>query len=56
MSTEVKKFEISITVNGREIIVKIQRPGLNYIDNYFENLAGDNKEYFINYIKEIQCW
>lgn len=56
MSTVVKKFEMSITVNGREIIVKIQRPGLNYIDNYFENLVGDGNTYFINYIKEIQCW
>ena len=56
MSTVVRKFEISLTVNGREIIVKIQRPGLNYIDNYFENLAGEGNEYIINYIKEIQCW
>lgn len=55
MSTEVKKYEISLTVNGRKIIIKIQRPGLNYIDNYFENLAGDGNEYIINYIKEIQC-
>jgi hypothetical protein len=53
MNTVVKKFEISLTVNGRIIIIKIQRPGLNYIDNYFENLAGENNEYIINYIKEI---
>lgn len=56
MSTEVKKYEISLTVDGRTIIIKVQRPGLNYIDNYFENLAGDDNTYFINYIKEIQCW
>jgi hypothetical protein len=56
MSTEVKKYEISLTVNGKIIIIKIQRPGLNYIDNYFENLAGEDNDYFINYIKEIQCW
>ena len=49
MSMEVKKYEISLTVNGRNIIVKIQRPSLNYIDNYFENLAGDDNTYFINF-------
>jgi hypothetical protein len=53
MSTAVKKYEISLIVNGRIIIIKIQRPGLNYIDNYFENLAGENNKYIINYIKEI---
>jgi hypothetical protein len=56
MNTVSKKYEISLTINGRVIIVKIQRPGLNYIDNYFENLAGDMNEYFINYIKEIHSW
>jgi hypothetical protein len=54
MSTAIKKYEISIIVDNKIIIINIQRPGLNYIDNYFENLAGDNKEYFINYIKEIR--
>jgi hypothetical protein len=53
MNTAAKKYEISLTVNGRIIIIKIQRPGLNYIDNYFENLAGENNKYIINYIKEI---
>ena len=36
MNTVSKKYEISLTINGRVIIVKIQRPGLNYIDNYFD--------------------
>jgi hypothetical protein len=54
MNTAIKKYEISIIIDNRTIIINIQRPGLNYIDNYFQNLAGDNKEYFINYIKEIR--
>jgi hypothetical protein len=54
MNTVIKKYEISITIDNKTIIINIQRPGLNYIDNYFQNLAGDNKEYFINYIKEIR--
>jgi hypothetical protein len=54
MNTAIKKYEISITIDNKTIIINIQRPGLNYIDNYFQNLAGDNKEYFINYIKEIR--
>ena len=56
MNMEVKKYEISLTINGKNVIIKIQRPGLEYINNYFENLAGDNNEYIVNYIKELQCW
>ena len=54
MNMEIKKYEISIVIDNKNIIINIQRPGLNYIDDYFQNLAGDNKEYFINYIKEIR--
>jgi hypothetical protein len=48
-----KRYEISITVNDTPIIVKLQRPNLEYIDKYFENLAGEDNEYIINYIKEL---
>jgi hypothetical protein len=56
MSTEVKKYEISLTIDGRTIIIKIQRPGLEYIENYFQNLAGEDNEYTVNYIKEIHSF
>ena len=36
-----KRYEISVVVNGKTIIIKIQRPSLEYIDKYFE---GDRKE------------
>lgn len=55
MSTAIKKYEISLTVDGRLVMLKIQRPGLEYINEYFQNLAGENKEYIINYIKEVEC-
>ena len=48
-----KRYEISVVVNGKTIIIKIQRPSLEYIDKYFENLAGEDNEYIINYIKEL---
>jgi hypothetical protein len=53
---ESKKYEISLTVNGRIIIIKIQRPGLEYIENYFQNLAGEDNEYTVNHIKEIHSF
>jgi hypothetical protein len=56
MSTEVKKYEISLTIDGKTIIIKIQRPDLKYIENYFQNLAGENNEYIVNYIKEIHSF
>jgi hypothetical protein len=56
MSTEVKKYEISLTINDRTIIIKIQKPGLEYIENYFQNLAGEDNEYTVNYIKEIHSF
>ena len=55
MNIAIKKYEISLTVDNRSIIIKIQRPGLEYINEYFQNLAGENKEYIVNYIKEIEC-
>lgn len=55
MSTAIKKYEISLTIDGRLVILKIQRPGLEYINEYFQNLAGENKEYIVNYIKEVEC-
>lgn len=48
-----KRYEISVVVNGKTIIIKIQRPSLEYINKYFENLAGEDNEYIINYIKEL---
>ena len=48
-----KRYEISIIVNDKPIIIKLQRPNLDYIDRYFENLAGEDNKYIINYIKEL---
>lgn len=53
MSTAIKKYEISLTVDGRLVIVKIQRPGLEFIEQYFMNLVGEGNTYIVNYIKEL---
>jgi hypothetical protein len=49
----LNKYELQVETPNRTITIQIQRPNLDYIDQYIKNLVGENITYDIKYIKQI---